>query len=117
MRAVIETTKWADGVEAYNHVYLLDGDQCLAYIPHNTRDIRYFDSPRRIKLGGRTFKELKYNPFQLPKDEPQNQVLEVQGSQGQTYFVTQVGGEWSCSCPGHVFRGQCKHVETAKNSG
>lgn len=110
MKAVIETTKWADGKDVYNHVYLLDGNQVLAYIPHGTRDIRYLGAPRRFDPRGRTFQELKFNPFREGPVLPR--VIRVAGSKGNTYEVdTQAG---TCTCPGFVYRGHCRHLDQVK---
>lgn len=106
MKAVIETTEWADGSDSYNHVYLLDGDQCLAYIPHDTREIRYLQNPIRMDLRRRTFQELRFNPFQQPKKP--GGVVRVAGSRGNTYEVDAKAG--TCTCPGFRFRSQCKHL-------
>jgi hypothetical protein len=37
-------------------------------------------------------------------------VFTVKGSKGNTYTVTRNGRGWNCTCPGHQFRRQCKHV-------
>lgn len=111
MRAVIETTDWADVGDAINHVYLLDGDTCLAYIPHGTRDIRFLTTPVRLDRRGRTFQELKFNPFQ--KAAPaKSHIRRVQGSKGHVYEVNTRAG--TCTCPGFTFRGHCRHVEAAQ---
>jgi uncharacterized Zn finger protein len=110
MKAVIETTQWADGVETYNHVYLMDGDRCLAYIPHGTREIRRLAAPRRMDRRGRTFKELKFNPF--GGIAPQSSVVRVAGSRGNTYDVDVDAG--TCTCPGHTYHGHCRHVAQAQ---
>ena len=38
----------------------------------------------------------------------------VAGSKGNEYVVTLDNGRYTCSCPGHSFRGTCKHVEEIK---
>jgi hypothetical protein len=108
MRAVIETTQWADGCEYYNHVYLLDGDRCWAYIPHGTREIREFSTPRKIHRQGRRFQELSYNPFKTPAPD-KSSVVTVAGSGGRTYQVDVQAK--TCTCPGFLYRKQCRHVE------
>lgn len=32
------------------------------------------------------------------------------GSTGKVYTITRVDGEYTCSCPGFVYRGTCKHL-------
>ena len=33
----------------------------------------------------------------------------VEGSNGNRYTVTKIGGKYKCSCPGFGFRKKCKH--------
>jgi hypothetical protein len=117
MRAVIETTQWGDAGDSYNHVYLLDGDTCLAYIPHGTREIRRLATPIRLDRRGRQFQELRFNPFRDLPQEPQKvmPVRRVAGSKGQVYEVNVETG--TCTCPGFHFRGQCRHVESLQKEG
>lgn len=39
-----------------------------------------------------------------------SKVYKVKGSKGNTYIVTRNAKGWNCTCPGHQFRRQCKHV-------
>lgn len=44
---------------------------------------------------------------------PQSQTTKtwiVSGSKGNTYTVTESNGVKSCTCPGFVYRGNCKHT-------
>ena len=43
--------------------------------------------------------------------EPEGRVWEVIGSKGDVYKVTEVRGEYSCTCSGFRFRGDCKHIK------
>lgn len=114
MRVVIETTQWADVGDAYNHVYLLDGDYIMAYIPHGTRQIRHLTTPLRLDRRGRQFQDLRFNPFARIMAQRDNQpvlVRQVTGSRGQTYWVnTQLK---TCTCPGHTYHGHCRHLDQA----
>jgi hypothetical protein len=105
MQAVIEITKW-DMESQPNHIYLLDGDKILAYIPNGNTKPTYLNRPMRIDQRGRKFTQLKINPFTA---QVKSTLIEVRGSKGDTYFVDPEKG--SCSCPAHKFRGTCKHVK------
>jgi hypothetical protein len=38
-------------------------------------------------------------------------------SSNRAYIVRKLpNGEWKCSCPGFIFRNDCKHIEKAQNS-
>lgn len=112
MEAVRETTVWT-GVDykAPNHDYLLDGDRVVAYRPWGTGEIRVLSGKIKIDRRGRKFEKLVPNPFgDIGTAKKESVVLEVQGSNGKTYYVNPE--EKSCTCPGFTFRGRCKHVET-----
>lgn len=104
MQAVQELT-WDNPV--MNHIYLLDQDRMLAYIPSGAKEAVYFSGPRTFDRRGRKFKELKTSPFKSAM--PERKVLKIQGSRGAVYEVDVENR--SCSCPGFVFRNRCKHVE------
>ena len=42
--------------------------------------------------------------------EPEGRSWTVAGSKGANYTVTELNGQVTCSCPGHKFRGSCKHT-------
>jgi len=45
----------------------------------------------------------------------QGRSWEVQGSTGNTYTVrVSDSGTWSCTCPGHGWRGRCKHADAKR---
>lgn len=103
--AVQETTKWVGAVQP-NHTYLLDGNRALAYIKQGATEPFYFKTPLTINLTGRTFKPVVPSPFKMVRA---SNTIEVSGSKGQTYFVNIV--EKTCTCPGHLYRGSCRHVK------
>lgn len=106
MQAVQEITEW-DWEFQPNNIYLLDGDQLLAYIPRSSKTPVYLQHPIRISRSGRKFKELKRNPFKLPTAA--SKVIRVAGSKGAVYEVDPEAG--TCSCPGFTYRGSCKHLQ------
>ena len=61
MIVVQETTKWADGRDKCNHVYVLSDDKrkMHAYIKHGTKEVFKFKKPITIDTRGRTFRVIK----------------------------------------------------------
>ena len=121
MKIVQETTVWK-GVEYRqpNHVYLMDGDRIYAYSKWGEGKPEYMKTPLRIDRRGRKFVEVKKNSWKFDltlvaakeePEKPQGQTWTVTGSKGNQYFVNLNAGHWSCTCPGHGFRGRCRHVD------
>lgn len=108
MNAVQETTKWVCDNQA-NHIYLMDGSNAVAYIKKGSTEPYYFNKPLRIIPSGRTFKPVVPSPFKVTEDAD---TIEVTGSKGQVYTVNTV--EKTCTCPGYIFRGACKHIKDLK---
>ena len=112
MKWFAETTEWKDS--APNHVYLMDDakSKMFAYVPTGSNKPITFKAPIRIDIRGRKF---KLNSVQFKTDiqppEPEGRVWEVKGSKGDIYKVTEVRGEYSCTCSGFRFRGDCKHIK------
>jgi hypothetical protein len=105
MIAIQEITQWPDSAD-YNHIYLVNGDKVLAYIPHGTGPARYFSGPRRFDRRGRKFVELKSNPFSI--EDKKSKLIEVTGSKGKICKVDPDAG--TCTCEGFKWRGSCKHL-------
>ena len=100
MQAVIETT----GGQFPAHVYLLDGNNLIAYVKQGETVPFYFKSPiKGFDKRGRKFEPGNLNLFTTKKETHGKTVI---GSSGQVYTVT----EDSCSCPGFTYRGSCKHM-------
>ena len=85
----------------------------------------YFNQPQRIDRRGRKFIEVKKNPWKFdltvtidsePAEQPKGQIWTVAGSKGGEYTVSLGSGRWSCTCPGHGFRGRCRHVDELRAS-
>ena len=115
MKWFSETTEWKG--TAPNHVYLMDDSKSkmFAYVPVGADHPTIFKKPIRIDVRGRKF---KLNPVQfktaIKPEQPEGRTWEVQGSKGDVYKVSEVRGEYSCSCSGFKFRGDCKHVKSVK---
>jgi hypothetical protein len=115
MKWFAEVTEWKG--TAPNHVYLLDDakSKMFAYVPTGSDQPTVFKAPIRIDVRGRKF---KVNAVQFKTDirppEPEGRVWKVQGSKGDVYKVTEVRGQFSCTCSGFRFRGDCKHVKSVK---
>ena len=113
MKWFAETTEWADAKSA-NHIYLLDDSKSkmFAYVKHGRGLPEKFSKPIRIDIRGRKF---KLNPEQFAIDVeaevPEGRVIEVTGSKGDVYKVTELRGAWSCTCSGFKFRGDCRHIK------
>ena len=107
MQALLETT----GGDFHPHIYLLDGNNLVAYIKHKETTPFYFKNPiKGFDKRGRTFQEVKKNPFDV---KVKSNLITVQGSKGQTYSVDPDAK--TCTCPGFSFRGKCKHTESLIN--
>ena len=111
MKWFAETTDYGDSVP--NGIYLLNDskDKMFAFRPRGTGDIKVFRNPIRIDLRGRKF---VINPVQfetkLKEPEPEGRSWTVRGSKGDEYRVSELNGNYSCSCSGFRFRGQCRHI-------
>ena len=121
-----EVTEWK-GVEYRqpNHVYLMSGDRIVAMSRWGESPPEYFRNPARLDRRGRKFIEIKKNPWRFDlkilvseEEKPRGQGWEVRGSKGDVYTVSLMDGRWSCTCPGSMFRGTCRHItelaQTAK---
>ena len=113
MKWFAETTDYKDAVP--NGIYLLDDSKSKMYAfkARGTEAIKVFKNPIRIDVRGRKF---KINPVQfktgLKEPEPEGRVWTVKGSKGDEYKVSEINGNWSCTCSGFKFRGACKHVQS-----
>ena len=126
LKIVREVTDWKVPYRQPNHVYVMSGDKILAMSRWGTEPPEYFANANRINRGGRKFVEVKQNPWRfdlsaaadLVEDQAQTQgeTWTVQGSKGDQYIVSRDSGRWSCTCPGHGFRGRCRHVDEVSAS-
>ncbi len=100
MKLRAEISTWTDTTK--NGVYLTDdsGDNCYAFAPHGSNELKYFKRPIRIDQRRRQFIDL----YKFDGEKPPG--IEVHGSKGAVYYVH----DNKCTCPGFKFRGVCKHV-------
>ena len=112
MKWFAETTDYRDTTP--NGVYLLDDSKSKMYAfkPFGTGAIKVFKNPIRIDVRGRKFaiNSVQFKT-QLKEEEPEGKVYEVKGSKGDVYKVTELNGDYSCSCSGFKFRSKCRHIE------
>ena len=113
MKWFAETTDYKDTTP--NGIYLLDESKSKMYAfkPKGTGTIKVFTNPIRIDVRGRKFaiNSVQFKT-QLKEEEPEGRVIEVTGSKGDVYKVTELNGNYSCTCSGFKFRGDCKHVKS-----
>ena len=105
MKWMQETTVWDEEFQP-NHIYLMEGDNAIAYIRSPSNIPQIFKKPLRLDLRGRKFQQLDLPVPHLNADV--NTTAEVRGSKGEIYKVDTAEG--TCTCPGFRFRGSCKHV-------
>lgn len=105
MEAVVETTVWTDSNGA-NHTYLLDGTKIVAYIQVGSTVPVYFKKPITIDKRGRKFTTVNPNPFKAIKEK--STIVKVSGSKGNVYSIDTEAT--TCTCPGFMYRGTCKHI-------
>lgn len=117
MKWFAETTDWKDSVP--NGIYLLDDGKTKMYAFRSAgaSNIKVFKNPIRIDTRGRKF---VVNPEQFATDlkepEPEGRSWTVKGSKGDEYKVTELNDNLSCTCSGFRFRGQCRHVESIRQT-
>lgn len=121
MKYFQETTEWQDSPKAINHIYYMSDDKSktVGYLKFGKGRLIKFSTPMRLDVRGRKFvvvKDKKSEPDEkyFPKEEVKKDLITVQGSNGKEYYLEKVGGKYTCTCPGFVFRHKCKHVDNLK---
>ena len=117
MKWFAETTDYRDSVP--NGVYLLDDSKSKMYAfksGHCGAKIKVFANPIRIDIRGRKFvvNDVQFK-VKLKEEEPEGRVIEVRGSKGDVYKVVELNGNYTCTCSGFKFRGDCKHVKSVQS--
>ena len=117
MKWFAETTVWRD--DTHNGVYLLNDSKSKMYAfqSFGTGEIKVFKNFIRIDTRGRKF-QLNDVQFKtgITEEEPEGRTWTVTGSRGDEYRVSEVSGNYSCTCSGFRFRGACKHVENIRET-
>jgi hypothetical protein len=121
MKYYQETTDWGSDT-ALNHIYYLNKEKSfmVGYIKNGETELFKFKKPIRIDSRGRQFKVLnmKGEPdsvyFGKKEDDTPKNAIEVEGSNGKKYYVSELGAKYICTCPGFTFRHTCKHIEVMK---
>ena len=125
LKIVQEVTQWDGFTRQPNHVYLMDGDKVYAVSQWGRTKPHYMKTFLRIDRRGRKFVEVKNNKWKFDlsirtesevADKPRGQIWTVPGSKGGEYTVNLDAGQWSCTCPGHGFRGRCRHVDEIRET-
>lgn len=116
MKWFLETTDYRDSTP--NGVYLMDDAKTRMYAFRPAGgEIKTFKHFIRIDTRGRKF---VINPVQfktrLQEEEPEGRSWTVKGSRGDEYHVTELNGNYSCTCSGFRFRSSCRHVETIRQT-
>ena len=116
MKVMREVTDWAVDYRQPNHVYLMKGDRALAYVPWGKGKVMRLRAPLRLDLRGRRFAEVpdQWGMLEQHQDDVGIRTWPVQGSRGDTYTVSLEDNRWTCTCPGHGFRGRCRHVDEVR---
>lgn len=115
MKWFAETTDYKDSVP--NGIYLLNDSKTKMYAfrPQGTGEIKVFRNAIKIETRGRKF---VVNPVQfktgIKEEEPEGRFWVVKGSKGDEYKVTELNGNYSCTCSGFKFRGDCKHAKSVQ---
>lgn len=117
MKYFQEVTSWTSEFPVQNHVYYMDDakTQAVGYIPQGKKRLVKFSRPMKIETRGRKFVVVKAgeaDAVYFAKEQETSQptgAVELAGSSGKKYFLTNVGGKWTCTCPGFMFRRTCKH--------
>jgi hypothetical protein len=120
MKFYQEITEWSYDVP--NHIYYLNEDKSkmVGYIKKGTTELFKFTKPISFSVRGRKFilldrkgeSDSVYFPSAKKTSNQQTDSITVDGSNGKTYTVSKVAGNYVCSCPGYQFRRKCKHVLT-----
>ena len=125
-----ETTEWQDVTVPPNHIYIMNGNDAIAYLPWCKGDPVFFNSPLPINKRYRKFVELKDSKllslipkkyFVEKKKEKQElkpttniRIFKVKSKVKDKEYLVEyntLGKYVSCNCVGFGFRRKCKHSD------
>lgn len=111
MKILQETTEWTDNTP--NHIYFVNDskDKIYAYQKASGGEVLRLTVPMKFSTSRRKFKEIPNTFGYAVEDKPQGRAWKVSGSRGDEYTVSEMDGNWACTCAGFRFRGGCKHIE------
>lgn len=105
-----EVTDWGN-LNVNNGVYHVNGaGQLVAYQVDQDAKVQVLKSPSKLfSKSRRKFVKIGERPEELASN-----IVEVKGSKGNVYYVDK--DKATCTCPGFMFRGKCKHLEEVLNA-
>jgi len=77
----------------------------------------YYKFPRRV-ISLDNIETLVYEKDDIVPEKEEEVVItihKIKGSKGNIYTVKQEGNAFHCDCPGHKWRGHCKHVKALQD--
>jgi len=114
MWILAETTEWKTLTP--NHTYVVSDNKSMlyAYMKEGTQELIVLKTPLDFETKGRKFLSKKTNALDYLEKKTKNNSIEVLGSKGDKYYVTNDNGNWNCTCVGFKFQSRCKHIEKVK---
>jgi hypothetical protein len=106
---VKEVSVWSESYDL-NHIYLLNDSMTKVYGYIRNRDLKptLFGGPRDFNT--------KYRKFEvLERIKEEEDRIEVRGSKGDIYYVSEDNGQYKCTCVGFKYHGTCKHIDKVKS--
>lgn len=114
-----EITDWNVSSKQPNHTYLIgDSGRIIAYAPWHGTDIVILKSQMKIDKRYRKFIKTKHigltNILAKEKKDISIRKFKIK-SKDKEYIVSVQDNNYSCTCLGFTYRGQCKHTTAVAN--
>lgn len=114
-----EISDWK-GISKYpNHTYLIgDSGRIIAYAPWHGDNIVILKSQMKIDKRYRKFIKTKHDGLMniLSTQKKDNNIRKFKvKSKDKEYIVSLQENNYSCTCLGFTYRGQCKHTTAVAN--